>query len=60
MKRKTLVHFATTMIVAVMLAAVPALAQKSAAKPFTPQITGELGSPDTTTTISGEQLPRIC
>ena len=41
-----------------LLAAGPALAQQ-AGKPetFTPQVTGTLGSPDATTTISGKQLP---
>src|SRR5271157_6080144 len=41
-----------------LLVAVPALAQK-AAKPetFIPQVTGVPGSPDATTTISGQQLP---
>ena len=34
---------------AIMLAALPAMAQ---------QITGELGSPSATTTISGKQLPK--
>ena len=41
-----------------LLAAVPALAQQ-AGKPetFTPQVTGEPGSPSATTTIDGKQLP---
>ncbi len=38
--------------------AVPALAQKAAQpEPFTPQVTGVLGSPEATTTIDGKQLP---
>ena len=41
-----------------LLAAVPALAQKAAkTETFTPQVTGVLGSPDATTTIDGKQLP---
>jgi arylsulfatase A-like enzyme len=40
------------------LAAVPVLAQKAGkSETFTPQVTGVLGSPDATTTISGKQLP---
>jgi hypothetical protein len=61
MKRKSLVHMMLAMTVAVMLAAVPAMAQKTAGKPAeaagAPQITGELGSPSASTTISGKQLP---
>ena len=48
-------------ISALLLAAVPAMAQKTANTPGAPagapQITGELGSPGATTTISGKQLP---
>jgi arylsulfatase A-like enzyme len=47
-KRKSLVHMMPALLVAVILAALPAMAQ---------QVTGELGSPSATTTISGKQLP---
>jgi len=48
MKRKSLVHIMPALLVAVMLAVGPAMAQ---------QITGVPGSPSATTTISGKQLP---
>ncbi len=48
MKMKSLAHMMAASIVAVMLAALPAMAQ---------QITGVPGSPSATTTIDGKQLP---
>ena len=47
-KMESLVYMMAALIVAVMLAAAPAMAQ---------QITGTLGSPSATTTIDGKQLP---
>jgi arylsulfatase len=61
MKSKSLGHLITAIIVTVILVAMPAMAQKSAAKPASPagtlQTTGVPGSPSATTTISGKQLP---
>ncbi|MGD8270316.1 MAG: arylsulfatase, partial [Desulfobacterales bacterium] len=48
MKMKSSVYMMTALIVALMLAAFPAMAQ---------QITGTPGSPDATMTVSGKQLP---
>jgi hypothetical protein len=61
MKMKSKVYLMAAVIIAVMLAAMPAMAQKTAGNPAAgsgaPQITGELGSPSATTTISNKQLP---
>jgi arylsulfatase A-like enzyme len=61
MKSKSLGHLITAIIVTVILAAMPAMAQQSAGKPGAPastlQTTGVPGSPSATTTISGKQLP---
>jgi arylsulfatase A-like enzyme len=48
MKMKSLVHMMLAVVVVVILAALPAMAQ---------QVTGIPGSPNATTTISGKQLP---
>ena len=48
MKRKSLVHMMLAVVVAVMLAAMPGMAQ---------EITGVPGSPSATVTIDGKQLP---
>ncbi len=61
MKMKSFVYTMVALIVAVVLSAMPAMAQKTANTPSAPvrgpEITGELGSASATTTLSGKQLP---
>jgi arylsulfatase A-like enzyme len=54
---KTILAWVMTGLI-LLLVAGPALAQKAGkSETFTPQVTGVVGSPDATTTISGKQLP---
>ena len=61
MQRKAIILATLAFFLTLALAAVPAMAQKTAGKPAAaagaPQITGELGSPSATTTVSNKQLP---
>ena len=61
MQRKAIILATLASFLTLALAAMPVMAQKSAGKPGAPagapQITGELGSPSATTTVSNKQLP---
>ena len=61
MQRKAFFLATLAFFLTLALSAMPAMAQKTAGKPAAAagaqQITGELGSPSATTTITGKQLP---